>query len=104
MKNLVRIIMLFIVALSSSEFFAQTKSSVPYTSSKAVKIEQDTTLADTVTPDTCYHPLRLISDSVLNLNRAYNQNAYKFRYNSFKERMKKPWIADALREILTLKR
>lgn len=59
MKNLVRIIMLFIVALSSSEFFAQTKSTVTYKSSEAVKIGQDTSFVDTITQDTCYHPLRL---------------------------------------------
>lgn len=103
MKYLARIVILFAVILSYSVFYAQTRSSVPVKSadSVAVKTVQDTTLTDTVVQDTCYHPLRLIPDSILNSNRPYNQNAFKFRYDVFKEQMKNPWIADALREILT---
>ncbi len=103
MKYLARIVIFFVVVLSCSVFYAQTRSSVPVKSadSVAVKTVQDTTLTDTVAQDTCYHPLRLIPDSILNPNRPYNKNAFKFRYDAFKEQMKNPWIADALREILT---
>lgn len=93
MKNLARIIILFVLVLSNFVFCVQARSSEPAKSA-------DSAIAKTM-QDTCYHSLRMMPDSVLYSNKPYNQNAFKFRYNALKEQMKNSWIADALREILT---
>lgn len=47
-----------------------------------------------------YRPMMLHRDSVRHsLRSAYNQNAFRMRYDPFKEKMKEPWLGDILREI-----
>lgn len=89
--------------LSSSAFSAQTKSNPP-SNIAATVIDNglnDSADVNKSVSDTCCHSLRLLPDSVLTPKGFYNQNAIKFKYDAFKEQMKKPWIADALREILS---
>lgn len=84
--------------MSGSVFSAQTISPVPTNEidTLAVNVLQDTTVVDTIAQDTFYRSLRILPDMTM----PYNQNAFKFKYDAFKEQMKNPWIADALREIL----
>ena len=102
MKNLSKIPVFLIAVLSSSVFSAQTKSNeaVSVVASLIETDSNDSAKAGALMQDSCYHPLRICPDSVMNVTRAYNRNALKFKYDAFKEQMNNPWIADALREIL----
>lgn len=98
MKNLARFVILLIVCLSSPGFSAQSISNAASNQVDTLCIKA---IPDTAARDTCCNSIRFCPDSVLRLRMPYNQNALKFRYDAFKMQMKHPWIADALREILS---
>ena len=102
MRNLAKCLLFLLIDLNSVAFSAQAVSSPPANSmdSTAIKAIYDTLQIDSTAQNTCYHSLKIQSDSVQNLKRPYNKNAFKFRYEALKEQLKNPWVADALREIL----
>lgn len=102
MRVLAKFVVAITAIMSSSVFSAQTTSDAPAVGidSLTVKDVQYTAHTDSIALHPRFYSLRIYPDSVINRNRPYNQNAFKFRYDAFKEQMKNPWIADALREIL----
>lgn len=122
MNNLVKIFILLIVALSSSVFFAQTTNNMitSRVDTLTINVSNDSLAMDTTTQDTLastnidsstvensvidtvsYRSIMLYRDSIrYNLKKPYNKDVLKFKYDSFKEKMKEPWIGDILRRFL----
>lgn len=79
-----------------------------------INVSNDSLALDTTTQDTLvstsidysaidtvlYRSIMLYRDSIgYNLKKPYNKDDFKFKYDSFKEKMKEPWIGDILKEI-----
>lgn len=121
MNNLAKIFILLIVVLSSSVFFAQTTNNMikSRVDTLTINVSNDSLALDTTTQDTLvstsidsstmensaidtvlYRSIMLYRDSIgYNLKKPYNKDDFKFKYDSFKEKMKGPWIGDILKEI-----
>lgn len=102
MRNFAKCLLFFLTGLNSQFFSAQTVSnpSANGMDSTAIKAIPDTLQMTSTAQNTCYHSFRIQPDSVQNLKRHYNNNAFKFKHDAFKEQMKNSWVADALREII----
>ena len=112
MRNFIKIFLLLIVLLSHSPFHARTIcggikgcadvlmiNEVPDSFVKAVN-DYSLIAGKKAAVTFLYRPMMLHRDSVRHsLRRAYNQNAFRMRYDPFKEKMKEPWLGDILREI-----
>lgn len=122
MSNLAKTPILLIVVLSSSVFFAQTTSLKIINSIDTLTINVsrdslaiDTTMQDTLVVNanidsltvensaidtTLYRSIMLYRYSIrYNLKKPYNKDIFKFKYDSFKEKMKEPWIGDILKDV-----
>ena len=122
MNNLIKkLITLIVVVLNTSSLFAQTTSKKVSTGDTlAVNIAMDSLAISTTTQDkpvkrqqfdflvvgdkiidtTPYQSIMFHQDSIRkNLNRPYNKDVFNFKYDSFKEKMKDPWIGNILKEI-----
>lgn len=50
--------------------------------------------------DTACKSIMFTGDSINNkLNKPYNKDAFRFKYDSFREKMKEPWLNDILKNI-----
>ena len=87
MKDVLKISILLILAL--------TLATIP-----AVK-DSITAKQDEINDSALYYRLILhYRDSVNhNLKRIYNKDAFKFKDDYFREKMREPWIGDVLRDI-----
>lgn len=117
MKNLTKILILLIASLSYSVFFAQTANNriISNTDTLTLNGLNNSLITDTTRQDTLDVKSRIDSAKVkdislyksilyrdtihYNLNKPYNKEVFKFKYDSFKEKMKDPWIGDILKEI-----
>lgn len=120
MNNLAKIFILLIIVLSSSVFFAQTTNNMIISSvdTLTINVSNDSLTIDTTTQNTLvstsidsstmensaidtvlYRSIMLYRDSIsYNLKKPYNKDVFKFKYDSFKEKMKEPWIGDILKD------
>lgn len=117
-----KISILLIVALSAPAFCAwsSSKTVISNTGTFVINVSQDSLVVDTTAQDiiavnahvdsltvgngvadsTLYRSIILYMDSSrCNLRRPYDKDAVKFRYDSFKEKIKEPWIGDILKDI-----
>lgn len=117
MNNLIKILITLIVVLNTSSLLSQTtikKVSTgdtlavdslaisTTTQDKPVKRQQFDFLVvgDKIIDTTPYQSIMFHQDSIRkNLNRPYNKDVFNFKYDSFKEKMKDPWIGNFLKEI-----
>ena len=112
MKDVLKISILLILALSNGALFAQANRSLNLNRDTLdLKFVKDTlvtstiqdTLAkqDEINDSALYYRLILhYRDSVNhNLKRIYNKDAFKFKDDYFREKMREPWIGDVLRYI-----
>ena len=102
MRSFARFVILLIAVQSCSVFSAQNVGNVLICDSDSLPAgkAQEVALMDTSALDNAHHPLSSYPDSLLDLNRPYNRDFFKFRYDASRARMRNPWIADALREVL----
>lgn len=99
MSNFTKIFILLVVSINSSVFFAGTESNNKINNADTLNVNA---LNDSLTNDntTLYKSIILNRDSFsYYLNKPYNKESFKFKYDSFKEKMKDPWIGDILKEI-----
>ena len=99
MSNFTKIFILLVVSINSSVFFAGTESNNKINNADTLTVNA---LNDSLTNDntTLYKSIILNRDSFrYYLNKPYNKASFKFKYDSFKEKMKDPWIGDILKEI-----
>ena len=62
----------------------------------ADSLTNETNIADTAS----YQSIMFYQNGIRNnLSRSYGKNAFNFKYDSFKEKMKEPWIGDILKEL-----
>ena len=106
MKDVLKISILLILALSNGALFAQTNRSLNLNRDTLdIKFVKDTlvtsTIQDEINDSALYYRLILhYRDSVNhNLKRIYNKDAFKFKDDYFREKMREPWIGDVLRDI-----
>lgn len=121
MNNLIKILITLIVVLNTSSLLSQTTiKKVSTGDTLTVNIAMDSLAISTTTQDkpvkrqqfdflvvgdkiidtTPYQSIMFHQDSIRkNLNRPYNKDVFNFKYDSFKEKMKDPWIGNILKEI-----
>ena len=114
MKDVLKISILLILALSNGALFAQTNRSLNLNRDTLVTSTiQDTLAAIPAVKDSITAKQDEINDSALyyrlilhyrdsvnhNLKRIYNKDAFKFKDDYFREKMREPWIGDVLRDI-----
>ena len=123
MKDVLKISILLILALSNGALFAQTNRSLNSDKDTLdIKFVKDTLVTSTIqdtlatthaAKDSIIAKQDEINDSALyyrlilhyrdsvnhNLKRICNKDAFKFKDDSFREKMREPWIGDVLRDI-----
>ena len=123
MKDVLKISILLILALSNGALFAQTNRSLNSDKDTLdIKFVKDTLVTSTIqdtlatthaAKDSIIAKQDEINDSALyyrlilhyrdsvnhNLKRIYNKDAFKFKDDYFREKMREPWIGDVLRDI-----
>ena len=120
MKDVLKISILLILALSNGALFAQTNRSLNLNRDTLdIKFVKDTLVTSTIqdtlatipaVKDSITAKQDEINDSALyyrlilhyrdsvnhNLKRIYNKDAFKFKDDYFREKMREPWIGDVL--------
>ena len=123
MKDVLKISILLILALSNGALFAQTNRYLNLNRDTLdIKLVKDTLVTSTIqdtlatipaVKDSMTAKQDEINDSALyyrlilhyrdsvnhNLKRICNKDAFKFKDDSFREKMREPWIGDVLRDI-----
>ena len=123
MKDVLKISILLILALSNGALFAQTNRYLNLNRDTLdIKLVKDTLVTSTIqdtlatipaVKDSIIAKQDEINDSALyyrlilhyrdsvnhNLKRICNKDAFKFKDDSFREKMIEPWIGDVLRDI-----
>lgn len=123
MKDVLKISILLILALSNGALFAQTNRSLNSDKDTLdIKFVKDTLVTSTIqdtlatthaAKDSIIAKQDEINDSALyyrlilhyrdsvnhNLKRICNKDAFKFKDDYFREKMREPWIGDVLRDI-----
>lgn len=123
MKDVLKISILLILALSNGALFAQTNRYLNLNRDTLdIKFVKDTLVTSTIqdtlatisaVKDSITAKQDEINDSALyyrlilhyrdsvnhNLKRIYNKDAFKFKDDYFREKMREPWIGDVLRDI-----
>lgn len=126
MKDASKILIILTIALNNSTLFAQMGS--PFNSDKdtlAINLAKDTLTTSTIQDSlaintnndsivTKQDEINVMTDSALyyrlfflhhkdslpsNYKRTYNKDSFKFKYDSFREKMKEPWLGDILKNI-----
>lgn len=104
MNNFVKTLIALILVLNSSSLFAQTTTQriVSSADTLTINVAKDSLIAENSVIDTTFcRSIMSYGDSIrYNLKKPYNKDVFKFKYDSFKEKMKDAWIGDILKEIL----
>ena len=124
MKDVLKISILLILALSNGALFAQTNRSLNLNRDTLdIKFVKDTLVTSTIqdtlaaipaVKDSITAKQDEINDSALyyrlilhyrdsvnhNLKRIYNKDAFKFKDDYFREKMREPWIGDVLKRYI----
>ena len=117
MKDVLKISILLILALSNGALFAQTNRYLNLNRDTLdIKFVKDTLVTSTIqdtlatipavnvaTDSTLYYRLILqYRDSVRHdFKRTFNKDAFKFEHDYYREKFKQPWIGDILKNILS---
>ncbi len=115
MNRILIVTMFFAIILGNNTLFAQTRSGKLFNAAKdtlVINATKDTLATNTVkdslaaknemnvTADTTSYLFVVHHDSVpYNPPKTYNKDAFKFKYDAFREKMKEPWLGGILKDI-----
>lgn len=102
LNNFVKTLIVLIVVLNNSSFFAQTTNQRIVSCVDTINVAKDSLVIENSAIDTAFcRAIMFYGDSIrYNLKKPYNKDVFKFKYDSFREKMKDAWLGDILKEIL----